>query len=60
MEIYHIMCTSKILTYLKTKIKIKKYFCKSCFNSKNVLNNHKKVSLSINGTQSVRLEKKNN
>ena len=38
----------------------KKYFCKSylqCFSSKNVLAEHKKVCLSINGVQSVRLEK---
>ena len=44
----------------KTKNKNKKYFYKSClqcFSSKNVLNNHKEVSLSINGAQSVRLEK---
>ena len=44
----------------KTKNKNKKYFCKSClqcFSSKNVLTKHKEVCLSINGTQSVRLEK---
>ena len=38
----------------------KKYFCKSCiqcFSSKNVLTEHKKVSLSINGAQSVGFEK---
>ena len=43
----------------KTKNKNKKYFCKSClqcFSSKNVLTEHK-VYLSINGAQSVRLEK---
>ena len=43
----------------KTKNKNKKYFCKSClqcFSSKNILNNHKKVCLNINGSQSVRLE----
>ena len=42
----------------KTKNKNKKYFCKSClqcFSSKNVLTEHKKVCLSINGAQSVRL-----
>ena len=36
----------------KTKSKNKKYFCKSClqcFTSKNVLTEHKKVCLSING-----------
>ena len=44
----------------KTKNENKKYFCKSCLqciSSKNVLTQHKKVCLSINGTQSVRLEK---
>ena len=43
----------------KTKNKNKKYFCKSCiqcFSSKNVLTEHKKVCLSINGVQSVRLQ----
>ena len=44
----------------KTKNKNKKYFCKSClqcFSSINVLTEHKKICLSINGAQSVRLEK---
>ena len=44
----------------KTKNKNKKYFCKSClqcFSCKNVLTKHKEVCLSINGAQSVRLEK---
>ena len=44
----------------KTKNKNKKYFFKSClqcFSSKNVLTEHKEVCLSINGAQSVRLEK---
>ena len=44
----------------KTKNKNKKYFCKSClqcFSSKSVLTEHKKVYLSINGAQSVKLEK---
>ena len=44
----------------RTKNKNKKYFCKSClqcFSSKNVLTKHKEVCLSINGAQSVRLEK---
>ena len=44
----------------KAKAKNKKYFCKSClqcFVSKNVLTEHKKVCLSINGTHPVRLEK---
>ena len=43
----------------KTKNKNKKYFCKSClqcFSSKNVLTRHKEGCLSINGTQSVKLE----
>ena len=43
----------------KTKNKNKKYFCKSClqcFSSKNVLEEHKKFCLNINGAQSVRLE----
>ena len=46
--------------FYKTKNKNKKYFCKSClkcFSSKNVLTEHKEVCLSINGAQSVRLEK---
>ena len=46
--------------FWKTKNKNKKYFCKSClqcFSSKNVLAEHKEVSLSVNGAQSVRLEK---
>ena len=38
----------------KTKNKNKKYFCKS---GKNVLTEHKELCLSINGAQSVRLEK---
>ena len=45
----------------KTKNKNKKYFCKNClqcFSNKNVLSNHKEVCLSINGAQSVRLEKR--
>ena len=44
----------------KTKNKNKKYFCKSClkcFSSKYVLTGHKEDCLSINGQQSVRLEK---
>ena len=44
----------------KTKNKNKKYCCKSClhcFSSKNVFTEKKKVCLSINGAQSVRLEK---
>ena len=67
MKISHIMCISKILTnmcFTKQKMKIKKYIWKSYlqgFSSKNVLTEHKKACLSINGAQSVRLEKfKNN
>ena len=44
----------------KTKNNGKKYFCEiylQCFSSKNVLTKHKVVCLSINGAQSVRLEK---
>ena len=44
----------------KTKSKNKKHICKSClqcFSSKNVLTEHKENCLSINGAQSVRLEK---
>ena len=44
----------------KTRKKYKKYFgksCLQCFSSKNVLTKHKEVCLSINGAQSVRLER---
>ena len=44
----------------KAKNKNKKYFCKSClqcFSSRNVLTIHKEACFSINGAQSVRLEK---
>ena len=62
MEINRIMCTSKILTdlrFTKQKMKTKNIVknCLQCSSCKNVLNNHKEVSLSINGAQSVRLEK---
>ena len=63
MKTSHIRCISKILTdscFTKQRIKTKKYFCKSClqcFSCKNVLTKHKEVCLSINGAQSVRLEK---
>ena len=62
MKTSHIMCTSKILTYLcftKQKNKYKKYFWKSCLqclSSKNVLAQYKGVWLSINDAQFVRLE----
>ena len=63
MKISHIMFTSKVLAdlcFTKRRIKIKKCFFKSClqcFSSKNILNNHKEVCFSINGAQSVKLEK---
>ena len=63
MAINRINFTSKILTdlcFTKQRIKTKNYFCKSClqrFSSKNVSTKHKEVCLSINGAQSVRLEK---
>ena len=44
----------------KTKNKNKKWFCKSClqcFSSENILIKHKENCLSINGKQSVKLEK---
>ena len=44
----------------KTKNKNKNYFCKSClqfFSGKNVLAKHKEDCLSINGKESVKLEK---
>ena len=44
----------------KTKNKSKKWFCKSClqcFSSETVLTKHKEDCLSINGKQSVKLEK---
>ena len=46
--------------FYKTKNKNKNYFrkiCLQCFSSKNVLTEHKEVCLSINGAQSVRLER---
>ena len=56
------MCASKISTDLfhKTKNKNKKWFCRSClqcFSSESVLIKHKENCLSINGKQSVKLEK---
>ena len=58
----HHVCIKDFYRFMfhKTKNKNKKCFCKSCsqcFSSKNVLSNHKKVCLSINGAQSVRLKK---
>ena len=46
--------------FTKTKNKNKKYFCKNClqsFNSKEVLIEHKKDCLIINGKQNVKSEK---
>ena len=63
MVINRIMCTSKILTdlcFTKQKIKTKNTFARvasNVFVVKNVLTKQKEVCLSINGTQSVRLEK---
>ena len=48
-------------TFHKTKTKNKKYFCKSClqsFSSKNVLTEHEKDCLSINGKESVKVEER--
>ena len=48
-------------TFHKTKTKNKKYFCKSClqsFSCKNVLTEHEKDCLSINGKQSVKVEER--
>ena len=45
----------------KTKSKNKQWFCRSylqCFSDKNMLTNHKENCLSINGAQSVKLEKR--
>ena len=53
------MSTLKILTHL-CFIKKKKWFCRrflQCFSSENVLIKHKEDCLSINGKQSVNLEK---
>ena len=59
---FHYMCIKDFDRFMfhKRKNKNKKYFCKSClqcFSSKIVLTEHKKVCLSINGEQSVKLEK---
>ena len=48
------------LTFSKTKNKNKKYFCKSClqcFSSENILLDHRKDSLLINGGHNVKLAK---
>ena len=49
-----------IFMFHKTKNKNKKWFCRSClqcFSSENVLIKHKEDCLSINGQQSINLEK---
>ena len=56
------VCIKDFNTFMfhKTKNKNKKWFCKSClqcFSSENVLIKHKENCLSINGKQSVKLEK---
>ena len=63
MMINHIMCTLKTLTNLcftKQKIKTKNTFAGAICNAlvvKNVLTEHKEDCLSINGKQSVKVEK---
>ena len=68
MDLFHVIDRHKShYVYIKDRFmfhrmknKNKKYFCKSClwcFSSENVLTNHNKNCLSINGAQSVRLEK---
>ena len=52
------MCVLKILSDLCfTKQNIKNKSCLQYFSSKNVLTEHKRVCLNINGAQSVRLGK---
>ena len=58
----HYVCIKDFNSFMfhKTENKNKKHFCKSClqcFNSENVLAEHKKDSLSINGVQSIKSEK---
>ena len=64
MMINLITCILKILTHLcfikQNNKKNKKWFCKSClqcFSSENVLIKHKEDCLSVNGQQSINLEK---
>ena len=47
------------LCFTKQRIKTKNTFvsCLQCFSGKKLLTEHKKVCLSINGAQTVRLEK---
>ena len=58
----HYMCNKDFNTFMfhKTKNENKKWFCKSClqcFSSENVLLKYKEDCLSINGQQSINLEK---
>ena len=58
----HYVCIKNFDRFMfhKANNKTIKYFCKSClqcFSSKNVLNNHKDVYLSIDSARSMRLEK---
>ena len=60
MKTSHIVKDFERFMFHKIQNKNKKCFCKSClqcFSSKYVLTEHKEVCLSINGVQSVRLEK---
>ena len=60
MKTTHIVKDFERFMFHKIQNKNKKCFCKSClqcFSSKYVLTEHKEVCLSINGVQSVRLEK---
>ena len=65
MMINHIKCTSKILAdlcFTKQKTKIKNGFvvkksCFQCLSIESMLTKHKEDCLSINGKQSVKLEK---
>ena len=50
------LCEKKVLARLKKRTTFA-LTCLQCFSCKNVLKKHKEVCLSINGAQSVRLEK---
>ena len=57
----HYVRTKDFNRFMFHKTKNKKSFCKRClqyFSSTNILRERKKVCLSINGAQSVRLEKR--
>ena len=59
----HYVCIKDLDRFIfhKTKHKNKKWFyrsCLQCFSSENVLTKHKEDCLSINGKQSVKLEKR--